>query len=435
MALTTFDKFSRNIFIGFLILMCAYLIHIGVLPFVNPDTTQYVHESAFRSPGYPWFLHIDMGILGAHNFSLTFALQLILGVVSSIYAGSKLRKLLNLPHYMSYLFSIIFLIPYFFGDYKFANRLLSEGICYPLYLFGFSNLLIGLTEKRVKNFYIFFVCLFLMVLTRPQMIFLYPISAVAVLYACVFFKNKTSIKVMLILTLLATIIGANITDRAYHYFKHGHFAKEPVFGFSLVVAPLYLSHASDAKLIHDPINRKLFLEIHKTIVTKHASNETYNISRAENTFDHYAGSYNVITWDSMHPIFAKSGINNWYEMNRRAEQIAWPLLKAHWKGYLELWFYAVKEKLGGYYGSLFCILILILSFFIHLKRKDQLSLILFFTVLTSFANYTSVALVEIILRRYSSYTESFQLCVLLGLVFLILSVKTTKAQESNQVAR
>lgn len=423
MEMKSIDKILLTAFVCFLGITFLYLLHIGVLPPVKPDTIQYLDGSAFRAPGYTAFLKLDTLLVGANNFNFAFLIQLLLGFAASLYAGRNLKSLMSLPYWTSYLFSIIFLIPYFFGDYKFANRLLSEGICYPLYLFGFTNLLRGLVTRKLNPIYTFLISLYFMVLIRPQMIFLYPIAFAAWLYVCFFFDSQHRNKLLLFISCVVVILGANITDRTYHYLKHNHFAKEPTLGLSVAVAPLYLSQKNDAKLIKDPLSQNLFLDIHERIVYNHANIATFNQSRADNIYYQFAGSYNPITWDSMIPTFKEHGINDWFDMNKQATNIAIPLLKAHWKQYLQLWFFAVKEKFGGYYGLLFYSLTLILCFFTLIKHQNKLSLILFFVLLTAFANYTSVALVEVILRRYSSYTEAFQLCVLLAIVYKLFTYK------------
>lgn len=433
MALTKFDQISKYGFYIFLGVIIAYLAHIGVMPFVNPDTSQYVAMSPFRSPGYPLFLHLDSFFFGQGHYYPVFLFQLAAGIVASIFAGKTLRDLTNQSDWLGYLFSIIFLIPYFFGDYKFANRLLSEGICYPIYLFGFSNFLVGIVKQQLKSLYIFLGTLFLMVLARPQMVFLYPILFIATLYICSFFKIELRRKIIFSIVALCTVLITNIADRSYHYYLHGHFAKEPTFGFSLAVAPLYLSTLNDARLIKDPKNKALFLQIFDKINKNNANIAEYQHSRASNIYYHFAGSFNPITWHSLYPTFIENGMTDWYEMDKRSLEIAVPLLKAHWQAYFQLCFFAFKQKLGGYYGLLFYSLVLCLSFVSHIRSKDQLSLILFFVTLTAFANYSSVALVEVILRRYSSYTESFQLCSMIAIVLLCLKPYLTSKDKLLQM--
>ncbi len=420
MALTKLNHISKYAFFAFLVAISTYLIHIGVMPFVNPDTTQYVGMSPFRSPGYPLFLHLDTLLFGQGHYYAAFLFQLAAGVTASIFAGKTLRDLTNQSDWVGYLFSVIFLIPYFFGDYKFANRLLSEGICYPLYLFGFSNFLVGLIKQQLKPLYIFLGTLFLMVLTRPQMMFLYPILFIATVYICSFFKITLRRKIIFSIVALCTVLIINIADRGYHYYLHGHFAKEPTFGFSLLVAPLYFAEESDTKYISDRVNRQIFLQSLEMAKNTNANIKQFRYSRASNPYYHFAGSFNPIIWKSVYPTFLKNGISNWFEINKHSLEIAIPLLKQHWKQYLQLCFFAFKQKLGGYYGLLFYGLVLICSFISHIKNRNTLSLILFFITLTAFANYSSVALVEVILRRYSSYTESFQLCTMILILLIAL---------------
>ena len=409
-------------FISFLVLVCLYSLHIGVLPFVNPDTTQYVNGSAFRAPVYPAFLHMDMLLTGNSHFYFVFIIQLLLGVISSYYAGNTLKKLLDQPHWMGYLFTALFLIPYFFGDYKFANRLLSEGLCYPLYLIGFSQLLLGLVEKKIKPLLIFSATLYLMVLTRPQLMFLYPISFFAWLYVTIHFNISRLAKCLLLTGLILVIGSTMITDRLYHYIKHGHFASEPALGISLAIAPLYLSQPSDAALFHSTHQKELFTKLYEQLSQRKTNINFYSQSHSENIYYNFAGSFNIITWDIIYQTFKNNHQSNWYHINSQLLSMDFILLKAHWKKYISLWFFAVKEKMGGYYWLLFYLLLLgfcILKTFT--SNHNKIPTLITFILLASFANYCSTALVEVIIRRYSSYTESFQLCLMLGLIFLILS--------------
>jgi hypothetical protein len=404
----------------FIIGVCTYLLHIGVLPFVNPDTTQYLHGSAIRPPIYTALLQLNQLITVDPHFYLTFILQLIAGVTCSIYAGRQMQSMLSLPIPMGYLFSTIFFIPYFFGDYKFANRLLSEGISYPLYLFGFSNLLSACVKQQIKPYNVFLISLYFMILTRPQMMFLYPIALVAWLYIALYFNVSIRKKTMILLSLIAVIIGANLTDRSYHYVKHGHFATEPMFDFALAVPNLFLSTESDSQQIPHKENKVVFLEIKKNMQALKINNRSKAVTETWKLHYHYISTYNSIMWDSLYKTFEQAGITSWYRINQLSANIAWPLLKIHWKKYLQLYTFSIRNQFGGYYGLLFCVILLLGSFLLHLKNRDKISLLVFFTLLTAFSNYMSVALLEPILRRYSIYTESFQLCLLLGIAYLAM---------------
>ena len=351
------ERFPELLFFSFLVAVLLYLLHIGVLPFVNPDTTQYVNGSAFRAPAYPTFLHLDMLFSGTKNFYLAFIVQLLLGIVSTCYAGNTFKKLLNQPAWMGYLFTVIFLIPYFFGDYKFANRLLSEALCYPLYLIGFSQLLLGLTEKKVKPLIIFSGALYLMVLTRPQLMFLYPIAFLAWIYVVFYFRISCTQKSLLLLGLVAVIACTTLTDRLYHYTRHGHFASEPGLGISLAIAPLYLSQPDDINLFHNTRQKELFTTLHKKLLEHKTNINFYPQSHSENIYYNFAGSFNIIAWDIIYQTFKNKHQQDWYLINSQLVPMDFTLLKAHWKEYANLWFFAVKEKMGGYYWSLFYIIL------------------------------------------------------------------------------
>lgn len=418
------NKIVKSLFILLLVFISIYTLHLGVFP-LGRDSIQYVNGSGIRSAGYPFFLKFNHILFGNWEYRAVIITQLILGITASIYASKSLQRLIDLPEYFIYLFTIIFLIPYFFGDYKFANHIMTEGLSYPLYLFAFSNFLKGIVLRQYRPIYTYILTLFILVLLRPQMMFTYILGFLGWCYVALYFNGDKQKKILLLLTLISIALLTNITDKTYHYFKNGFFGVEPMFNFSLVVAPLYFSIPADAILIKDPAARKAFIEISNDMQYRHLGYSFFNKSLDDNVYDHYVGAYNSIAWFSAYGTYTKHNITNWHKINSLSKEMAYPLLKKYWRQYIYLYFQALKNKFGGYYWFLFWSLLLISSLTITIKYQQKYSLILFFTLSACFINYSSVAIVEMILRRYSSYTESFQLCVMLGLSFVILINEVT----------
>ncbi len=408
------------------LVIVVYLLRFG--PRIGGDTPSYIGGEAFRPPVYVILLSAYQWLLG-DNFYPLIIFQITLGLCGVYTLARTFTEILSLDRLISKLVFLILFIPYFFGAYKFGNSIQTEAITYPLYLMGFSFILKGLYYRSIKSFYIFLGILYVLVLTRTQLLFVYPAFFLIIVYC--YFLSNFSIKEKVTVTLLfiLVVVGANISERTYNLFKAGHFKTAPHAGIQLAVGPLYMSTEKDNELFDDPIEREIFVKARKKLEDNHSLYESTLID--ETMVSHYAwhhgGCYVFTAHKALEPSFEEIGISDWFEIDRIAKKIAIKLILEHPVENLKLFFHKVKFQLGGYYFFLLFSLLFIYSGYIYIRKQDALSLIIFLSLLFTFSNYFVVAAIEVFLRRYTSYTETILFSALTILLYLLLP----KFKKSN----
>ena len=400
------------------------------------DSLDYIEGLAFRSPGYVWLLEAYNALLGggaditepAHYFPLV-ALQLLFALAAAWYFSKSLEALFALTPWLTVLIYVIVLTPYFFGDYRFGNTVQTEGLCYPLYLIAFALLLRGVTNKSLQPLFLFLPLLFLMVITRKQFLFVYPAFAVVLAYAFLFFPPQLGRKLLLALLFVVTIVGADLVERARVHAESGRFTTVPFTGIQLIAAPLYFSTADDRTLFDDgSVEQELFDVFHRKMTDRGFLYESIEDDRiiVNHFYNHYEGAYAQIVLQVVVRSMKERGIESDFEIDRLTIEMAQRLFMAHPVETIALYFHNVKFALGGYYAMLFIAVVFGLSFVAHLWRRDAISISLFLAILFHLGNFTTVAIVETILRRYSSYTET----VLTALLIVALYVLLFKREEA-----
>ena len=126
-------------------------------------------------------LKLNNLIFGENEFRFLVLLQLMLGFYAALSCAATFKKLYNLSKGLEWVVGLVLLFPYFVN--RFGNTLLTEALCYPLFLLAFSALLQGLLLKQMRFFAKLMVLMGLLILTRNQFLFLYPLM-VLVLISC-----------------------------------------------------------------------------------------------------------------------------------------------------------------------------------------------------------------------------------------------------------
>ncbi|HLD16709.1 MAG TPA: hypothetical protein VJB02_03240 [Coxiellaceae bacterium] len=393
------------------------LLWIGPI-MVNPDSTQFLQGSPIRSPiyslllkGYQYFFH--------NNFYPLIGFQILLGMGSVWYFSSQVQRLYHLNDGLWFLILLIMLSPYVYGDYKFGNRILSEAICYPMYLIAIVQLIKGLSQHTWRPLLNFSVLTFLLILIRKQFIFIYPVFIAAVIYVWAYFYTSP-IKYKFTAAFIGVFLLTGLLEKTYAYVQFNHFSSQPTSGFDLVIPLLYLSTPEDAEKIKDPNLRVIFSEI---MALNHHHQDTLQDSkqiRVAHYYFHYMSIYNEIMWHNLLSVLEKKGVTNWYDINPIALKLALNLLAIHPIAYAKLFLYGLQYKLGGYYMAGLLFFAWGVSFIYHLKNRDPLTLAVCLTLALAFSNNGLIAMVEPFIRRYTSYTETMQTVFLIILIFLAM---------------
>jgi hypothetical protein len=152
----------------------------------------------------------------------------------------------------------------------------------------------------------------------------------------------------------------------------------------------------------------------------------YNQTTVPETFDLYISplnrfisSYDLIAWKLVLPALYHLGFTNPYENELWLSDMARILIKHNWRPCFNLYLKNIVINMGGYYYVLLLIGFLLLlgcrlcQSSVQSTRQQQ---VVFFLILANFANYSSIALVQMAMKRYTIYTDPLQI----ALLFMIL---------------
>ncbi len=410
------------------VVLVGYMLLRGVR--FGGDTLTYIEASDYRSPGYVWLVRAYNALLASpesaaepEHYIYLVGLQILFGLLGCWLLARSLRHSFALPSWLAAVVYLTLLTPYFFGDYRFGNSIQSEGVTYPLFLIAFSLLLQGLTRKNLAYLFAFLPPLFLLVITRKQFLFVYPAFVIVLLYVVLFFPRDALKKALLAVCFIAIVVAANLVERADIHARTGKFETIPFTGIQLIAAPLYLSREADKAAFADsPDKMELFEEFREKAVARgrHLEAVTGKEIPVNHYYNHFAASYGFIVRQVVVRTLRERGTTDWFEIDAITTDMARKLIWSNPLGFIQMYFHNVKFALGGYYMMLFLAVIFCLAFVMHLAQRDKLSLCLFFAILFHFGNLTTVALVETIIRRYSSYTETVLTAVLIIATYLLL---------------
>lgn len=405
---TFVDKlFGTFAWIYFMFLLGLIVSVVVVGPNIGGDSTTYINHWPTRSPVYPIILDLFRG-----HYSLLVAVQAVSGVVSILYFCGVLRSILNLSSWVTLFASFLLLTPYFpIGYLNIANSVGTESISYSLFLISVALFIQGLFYGNNK--YIIFSCgvLLILMLTRKQFVFVYPVYIVILLL-----RQVSSKSFLLIGIVFFSFFAGSAIERVYNGLSSGHYTGVPFTGIQLVIRPLWIATQVDAELF-EGIEKKVFESTLRTMNEHKVSLSSCKESALpiQCGYHHFLESYNVICWQILYPTLKQYGVNDWWEIDKITLSISYKLIRAHLFTYSSEYYSAVKNGDGPFY----MILLVVVFFWAFLQsiKYDHLEYrIALMLTMMSLANILMVCIVEPLLQRYTFYTSFLQIAFMLILI-------------------
>jgi len=393
------------------ILIVGYLISIGIK--YAPDSKGYLEMHPIRTPLYPLIIKL-LQLAGGHYFHLlTLVFQIGIGITAVYIFSSYWMQTFNLPIWITFLISLVCFAPYIISEN--GNYILSEAIAYPLFLIAMRYFFSALLSKKFNHFYIYLLFLLLLILTRSQFLFLYPLSFLALIYLFYNAKNEKIAIIKLFVAFIFCIILTNVFERSYFYFKYHKFKTIPFTGIQIATPAFYLTKANDIKLFTDSTEIKYFSDVYKIISD---NNWTWNYNTKLNGnkgMSYYGSVYNKICHGAIEPIaevLYKKIINDntmdgYIAIDQLTSKIALKIINANKMRYFKLYTMNLIEGIGGKHYTVFFLILFLLSFLIFCKTKNIYAL---FTFSVCCINISNVALIAILeptnLYRYTIYNDA-----------------------------
>jgi hypothetical protein len=372
------------------------------------DSGSYIDGSILRSPLYPLIIKLFSSIDGSLYLLILF--QLLLGLYAiHIFLGA-LRKIFDFDIIIQTLVLAFIALPYYFitvnQRFFIGNLIMTESICYPLYLLASAAIIRAVIEQRLK-FYLHFVLLMaLLILTRRQFLFLYPFFAIVWLALFIQKEKIPFSRFVLLGIFILSIIATNMLERTYQYVRHDRFTTIPFTGRQLLVIPMFVAREDDKDLFNDEERRDIFSLVYKYMADEDiAFSELGSISL--NVYSAYERHYNHIS-HYLIPGSAQAVLGDRYDeyaMDEHAVKISLALMKRHFKDYLRVYLKNIEVNSGRKAIVFFFFFLFVLTLINYIRLRSKVLLILLFAFIMQLGNYMLIALVEPIVWRYTVYTS------------------------------
>ena len=412
-------------------------IYLGTTgPLVGGDTSSYINSATIRTPLYPLFLKVvGLGAPDRH-MSTIIIVQLALGWGVGVYFLSLLKKVFTLNWYCLALLSLPIFHPYYFEKIKAGNFILSEGLAYPLFILYVSLWLNFCRSTGTKIWVAINLIMALLILTRPQFLFLIPfhfcVSAVAF-----YFNKRNGLKFLFIF--LSLCFFTHLSEKSWLFMNTGKFSTISFTGIQLIALPIYLGlDSSDEKTDLDDLN--ILAQIRLEAKSRHLL--LTDRTRKTRIPDHYFQIYNELVHSVVSKISVSalkkaqslSDLEAKTQGNKLLIDLSMDMIQTHPVLYLRMLTFFMIHKFGSMSFFVF-ILLLTLTFLIITLKSSHFSNIFMLGILTmSWLNLFLIVLVEPMLKRYTMYSDGLFMIALI-LVLVRLSVQLGLEIHSQQIEK
>jgi hypothetical protein len=409
--------------------MTAALVHKVTL---SPDSGTYLGMSLVRSALYPLFLRACFLFFPEDTLRPVLFLQMLLAVGAALFLTWALHSsfAFKKQRLVEFLMFLLFLSPNLDVCQPFWRDILSESLAYPLWLVAAGDLILFLKKGSVRACKHFFVLTALLVLTRRQFLFLYPVILLLLLGLFTFLKPLVEKKHRwpLVLWAVFSIVGADLAERGYHLAVHGAFRHVPFVGQQAIIAPTLFIGPQGANCLEDPTEKAIYSEI-----CDHLPKTGKSLQKFWSCIE-YSGSY--LPWNgyamsaASHHIEKGTSLERYYKADATLFHITiqlvlhYPVAFARYLNRMFLLSYFVPERYG--FGGILFLFAAFLCLCVHLYRTVSFRerVLLGGGALLFCSNVLATALVEPLLARYTLYTDVFLGAVVTALV---LARKPTEA--------
>jgi len=431
-----FDNFLKRNFLTVLVLSIFTLLMLHG-PQHYTDSETYLNATLIRSPLYPFLIDIFRFFCGSSFEYWLVAFQLTIGGWAIYLFCSIISRQLFLSPLGFIVTLALAASPYFGLSIQTGNAILGEGIAYPLFLFAIYFLIRGLTEKSFRFIGSFVLFSFLLVLTRKQFLFLYPIAFLIIGHFLFCGGGRLKVFYLLMILFLGGF-SVSFIEYANNYLRRDHFAPTSYTGIQLVTMAVYVSKSTDILVIRDEQQAKLFQHIYSRTNQKRITLDTLDAARQNqflNKFQHFFTNYpDIMTEviDAVENVYLSKTITRdegQIIAERETTRLAFTLIKENPKRYAMMYLLNVFYGLGGHgigdgysvRGNYFVLLQLVAAVFlckylIQYPKKMPIAIVFIFLLLLHFSNIAQVALVVPALDRYTFYTSTVLMVFLTGLI-------------------
>lgn len=389
-----------------LLLGMVFIPQLFMPTLMAPDSGSYISMSSDRPPLLPLILQIDV-FLFAEHFFIFHILQIGLIFYALTQLDIWLRGVFCLKKWVISLLTLIFLIPTYIY-FPSGRYILTEAICFPLFILMFIALNKLLIDKGLKQAFKFSFWVVLLSLTREQFYYLFVVMPIVLVWFA-YFKIPLKQIIKMGFIFIGSLMVLLLAERSYHYMLTGNFKSSTAKGSLLLVQPLFLANEEDGKHFKDPKLRDTFLMLYQENYNKgYLLNSIKPINAPNfdklNVYANFYQAFDPIQEVNKRAISRTFKLSS-FEVNKLYTEIALTLLHHNIKNNLSFFIWKIIYSFGGYYYTLIWIFLTVMLFFKAIQNKqDFLPVTCLALLLLSLGNSMVIALSEMMLPRYLAYS-------------------------------
>lgn len=393
----------------------------------NPDSYSYLNNEYVRPPAYPLIIDLLEIFFGKYNLKILAFVQIFFWLIISIYFSQTLCELFSIHRNYQFLFLLILILP-LNPQQQYGNSILTESFSYVCCILVFLNTYNSYALNRTKYLFYLFLTLFFALTLRHQMVFLnFALFAVGLIILIVKEYKKAF---LLFMISVLSFIFASLINKSYSMKNFDNFEENKRIGLQLIVLPLF--NLEESTLLKINANeRKAIIEMKNLLKTidPYSNKENLTKIKPSKIINHYADSYNSIISYSILPVVEKyyPNITN-KQRDDRLIELSLLILTASIKNEplktIKIYFSNIIQL--GFFGPLWFLICLFISFFSLInfyQKKSSINFLILFLCLGQFINILLVSIFEPVLFRYSFYTNLSLCCLIMAISIKGLKIK------------
>ncbi|MCX7343305.1 MAG: hypothetical protein NT128_04080 [Proteobacteria bacterium] len=374
--------------------------------YLQPDSGGYIDASPHRGLLYPLFLRACFN----SNLNVVVAFQLLSGLFSCFYVITCIDKFIEqrLGVFTQLGLFMALSMPYL-GHTLIGNTILTEPLCYPIFLLFFCNLLLWREFGNFKHFLISVSLGFALMLTRKQFGYVFATFYIGIFLDLLRIKKINWREVLVPFMVFALALGF---EKSYMYFKTGHFISTPSGSF-IIATPLYIAKANDVDLLKTNEQKQFLRNAIK-------ERNRQKLAMYQEDFGNFSWPYHkkfevindVLRYEITSKALMDLNLNlDLIESEKLLSEVTWTVLKNNFSDFLKFYYHNIINNMGGYYYFfLICCAFLVCLWQLVLGQNSFLMNFGLMITSLQFLNFGAVAIFLPVLRRFAIYSEGLMIC-------------------------
>ena len=382
-------------------------------PLIYPDSNRYLSGNLHDPPLYSSIISVMQLTFGTLNSVIV--LQTLFIGFSIIYFVRTLTTQFNLDLATKTIISLFLFVPII----QFYRHLLTESFSYAFSLLFVSFIFKLIYDLNYKNLIWSTIFVIVLLLTRNQFLFLYPVILLLYSGILILHNSKKTLS-WLIISFLSIVLIHNSVLNLNRYinqdsFKNQNSSDRSAFLFTFIDA-IYISSSKDIKSFENQNIQKTLTKIFEEMDKQKALLKYYN-GRG-----HFGLSLKDIRIYS-NPLLKNLAIQEKTDVISLKKEISIKLITANFEKYIK---HIFKKFYDSAWLFVFVPFFMLLASLINfIKHKSHFSLLVLFLSTFALANHSIVYLFGRVQPRYFIYTD-FILLIFIFLTFSILLNKKYK---------